>query len=128
AGELYICDLGFPAGPGEVFKIIPVNPPDPTGACCLGFGCLVLTEAVCGINNGEYEGDSAPCVPDPCPLPCDLLGDMNVDGTIDGEDIGGYLRAKSHEAPIGGEDTDCANYGTGTIGGDNALFVDDLLS
>ncbi len=124
AGELYICDLFG----GEVFKIIPVNPPDPTGACCLSFGCLVLTEVVCGINNGEYEGDSTLCLPDPCPPPCDLIGDMNVDGTIDGDDISGYLRAKFHQLPIGGENTDCADYGTGTIGGDNALFVGDLLS
>lgn len=124
AGEIYICDL---LG-GEVFKIIPVSAPEPTGACCLSFGCIVLTDSVCGLNNGVYQGDDIPCVPTPCPQPCKTLGDMNVDGTVDGKDIGGYLRAKFNLSPIGGEDPDCADYGTGTIDGDNALFVDDLLS
>ena len=103
--------------------------PPLTGACCLSFGCLdSLSQTICEANNGLYIGDGVPCTPDPCVQPCALVGDINEDGSINGPDIGGYTRAKLRAPPEPGENPDCADYGTGTIAGDNALFVDDLLN
>jgi hypothetical protein len=36
---------------------------DPTGGCCVGTSCTVVTEAECG---GEYLGDGSSCSGDPC--------------------------------------------------------------
>jgi len=34
---------------------------DPTGACCFGTDCFVLTEAKCSANGGEWGGDNTTC-------------------------------------------------------------------
>jgi hypothetical protein len=58
---------------------------------------------------------------------CALLGDVNGSGSLEGGDIAGFVHAKLG-APAPGEFPDCANYATGTLGGDVALFANDLLS
>jgi hypothetical protein len=40
----------------------------------------------------------------------------------------GYVRAKLGQAPAPGENPACADYGTGALAGDTALFVTDLLA
>lgn len=57
---------------------------------------------------------------------CRLKGDVNQDEILDAADIAGFLRAKLG-APIAGDEPVCADYGTGTLEGDTAEFIDDLL-
>lgn len=59
---------------------------------------------------------------------CTLLGDVDGNGLVDGDDIGAYLRAKLGQDPLPGDQPRCADYGTGTLEGDTALFVADLLN
>lgn len=41
-----------------------------TGACCLpDNSCVVSTAAACGDAGGIYQGDAAPCSPNPCVVP-----------------------------------------------------------
>ncbi len=56
------------------------------------------------------------------------MGDVNGDGFARGDAIPGYSRAKLGLPPLTSENADCADYGTCTIAGDNALFVNDLLN
>ncbi len=52
----------------------------PTGACCLGFACEVLSQAECLAQGGEYQADGAGCDPNPCiTCPGDLDGDDDID-------------------------------------------------
>ena len=37
-----------------------------TGACCNGGSCSTLSQADCTIGGGTYQGDNAPCDPNPC--------------------------------------------------------------
>lgn len=39
---------------------------DPTGGCCIGLGCNVLTDAQCTALSGFYLGDGTDCLDDPC--------------------------------------------------------------
>lgn len=55
-------------------------------------------------------------------------GDINNDGVIDGLDIAGFVRAKLGEAPWPDELPGCADFGTGTLDGDLASFIDALLN
>lgn len=55
------------------------------------------------------------------------LGDINQDGIVNGLDIAGFVRAKLGQAPLPGESQICADFGTGTLAGDIAAFVDKLL-
>jgi hypothetical protein len=57
---------------------------------------------------------------------CTTVGDMNVDGLIDGRDVGGFVRAKLGGSMEPGENAACANYG-GTLSQDIVSFVNDLL-
>ena len=57
---------------------------------------------------------------------CAVSGDVNDDGVRDGLDIAGFVRVKLNAA-LPGDNPACANYGTGTVPGDTALFVADLL-
>ena len=108
-----------------------VTCPQP-GACCATDGtCTMSTQvggADCTGGGGTYQGDDTTCTPNPCPQPCLLLGDINGDNNIDGADIPGYVRAKLSQPAEAGENQDCADYGTGTIAGDNAAFIVDLLN
>jgi len=62
------------------------------------------------------------------PSDCSLLGDVNDDAVVDGDDIAGFTRAKLALPAVGGENQDCADYDTGTLEGDIAAFVDDLIN
>lgn len=105
------------------------DPPVVDGACCVSFGCIILTESLCNLNGGAYEGSGTACAPDPCPPQCPTItGDINGDGSIRGNDVGGFVRAKMGSPPQSGENQACADYGTGTIAGDTAQFVNDLLN
>lgn len=42
------------------------TPPTPVGACCIQNQCTILTERECIGAGGDYQGDGAPCDPDPC--------------------------------------------------------------
>lgn len=58
--------------PGEVQLV--------DGACCLSFGCAVLTESICDANLGTFLGLGEPCVPDPCapPAPADVAASNSI--------------------------------------------------
>jgi hypothetical protein len=44
-----------------------VTPPvAPTGACCVGYDCEVLTQAQCAGKAGTYKGNNTPCESDTC--------------------------------------------------------------
>ncbi len=106
------------------------NPcPQPTGACCFGDGsCLVITQAACETASVFYQGDGTVCTPNPCPQPCAMAGDMNQDGSVNGVDVSGYVRAKLGLAAEAGENQSCADFGTGTLDGDTQAFVAVLLN
>ncbi|MBM44561.1 MAG: sugar dehydrogenase [Phycisphaerae bacterium] len=85
-GELYVCDLG-----GEVFMIIPTEPPAPEAACCFGAdnsSCVNATEALCNSVNGDWYADED-CVITPdlcqqpvCPTDCNSDGITNVNDLL----------------------------------------------
>ena len=98
------------------------------GACCDGGGgCVESTQAACGGGN-TYVGDGTACNPNPCSQPCTLFGDVDGNTTVNGKDIAGYIRAKLGHPPASGENQACADYGTGSVGMDTVLFIDDLLN
>ena len=112
-------------GPGASLATQPL----PTGACCnptTGV-CAIVTQAACTSGGGVYQGDSTTCTPNPCPQPCTLLGDVNQDGAVNGLDIDGFIRAKLGQPALPGSNPACADYGTGTLNGDLAAFVADLV-
>ncbi len=41
---------------------------DPTGACCVGTDCSVVTETECSGNGGSYQGNKTDCSSSPCAL------------------------------------------------------------
>lgn len=113
-----------PLGPSANLSTLPLV----TGACCQGDGtCSVITETACDESGGNYQGDDTACEPNPCPQPCVTPGDMNVDGSIDGIDIAGYMRARLGQPPEPGENQACADFGTGDLEQDTALFVAALI-
>lgn len=40
--------------------------PTPTGACCIGTGCSIRTQAQCAASSGTYLGDNSNCDGNPC--------------------------------------------------------------
>lgn len=69
------------------------NVPPPTGACCVGADCSILSEADCATAGGIYQGNGFPCAPNPCVMPtgaccidtaCSILteADCNTAGGI----------------------------------------------
>lgn len=38
----------------------------PTGACCIGGSCSILTEEICLNSGGTYQGDNTTCDSNPC--------------------------------------------------------------
>lgn len=49
---------------------INFTPPPVSGACCFdGGACLILVPSECTLQGGSYQGDFAPCSPNPCPQP-----------------------------------------------------------
>ncbi len=63
----------------------------------------------------------------PTECPNLIAGDINQDGMVGGDDVAGYLRAKLGQPPLPGESQGCADFGTGTLDGDTAAFVDAML-
>jgi hypothetical protein len=59
-------------------------------------------------------------------LACSMAGDVDGNGSVDGRDIAGFVRAKLG-TPDGGDNAACAEYCTGTLNGDVTAFVNDLL-
>jgi hypothetical protein len=59
-------------------------------------------------------------------VPC-TLGDVNQDGSVNGLDVGGFVRAKLGLPPEPGENPACAEYG-GTLQEDIDAFIADLLN
>jgi hypothetical protein len=55
-----------------------------------------------------------------------VLGDVNGDGTVNGLDVDGFVRAKLGGTPLPGENQACADYG-GTLDQDIAAFVADQM-
>jgi serralysin len=58
---------------------------------------------------------------------CSLRGDVDSSGTRNADDIAAFIRVKLG-TPGGGDNAACAEYCTGTLGGDVQGFVNDLLS
>jgi len=57
---------------------------------------------------------------------CTLLGDVDGSGTVDGNDVAAFVRAKLG-TQLAGDAPACAEYCTGTFAGDIAAFVATLL-
>jgi lysyl endopeptidase len=61
----------------------------PTGACCVGSAgaCLDVTEALCLVGNGSYQGDGSVCSDANCAPEPDCPADVTGDGTVDVNDV-----------------------------------------
>jgi len=55
----------------------------PRGPCCVGTGCMTITQARCDEGSGTWLGEGGSC--DDCPASCS--GDTNGDGVVDIEDL-----------------------------------------
>ena len=62
---------------------------DPTGACCSGAACAVMTQGECEAGGGRFRGLDTACTPDPCLC----RGDTNCDGQISYADINPFVQA-----------------------------------
>lgn len=87
--------------PGRADPIVdPIG--DPTGACCLFDGtCIIVTEALCKINDGTYQGDDVACEDAVCATlgACCIPFDVCVVSTIQecfGE-LGGVIWAPEQD-------------------------------
>ena len=60
-----------------------------SGACCIGHGCSLKSEAECTAASGQWKGDGTTCTP----TPCYCRGDMNCDGVINYGDINPFVLA-----------------------------------
>ncbi len=59
--------------------------PPETGSCCVGGACLEVTQAECFEAKGIFAGELTTCDTTDCPSVC--AGDVNLDGTVDVNDI-----------------------------------------
>ncbi len=73
-------DCWFAASAGNCPPAPPL--PDPTGACCLGDSCSVMTETACGDEGGGYLGDESVCEVESCSLDGGVFISEVVDGTL----------------------------------------------
>ncbi len=102
-----------------------VDCPPPVGGCCFsGGGCLVLTEAGCGIAGGTWAGALTNCAdnngngqPDVCEDPCPT--DVNGHGATNVLDVINLLLCFGQPAVPGCEDED--------VNGDGSVNVLDLI-
>jgi hypothetical protein len=62
-----VANGGIPQGPGTVCDPNPCPPPPPVGACCFDTDCVLLTEADCVAQGGQFIGGD--CDPNPCVIP-----------------------------------------------------------
>ncbi len=67
------------------FRFLPAAP---TGACCLGDSCSVLTESNCLALTGMYLGDDSDCSGEPCAPANSCIADFDDDGDVDLGDFG----------------------------------------
>lgn len=62
----------------------------PTGACCLGETCDMLTEGQCQTQGGDFRGEGTPCTPNPCATyqpQCVIISEV-----VNGNESGGCPR------------------------------------
>ena len=101
---------------------------DPTGACCVGSNCSVMTQADCSSAGGSYNGDNSSCSGDPCGggggCPAGEIEDCNGnccpdywvadgycdDGTYEWNGVAIYLNCDAFNCD-GGDCTDCGGGG-----------------
>jgi hypothetical protein len=85
---------GVPDG-RYVLRICGVaGPPlSPTGACCIGTNCDLLTLQSCLDAGGSWAGEPATCSPNPCPPPvgacCFADGECRIQTAAECEGLGG---------------------------------------
>ena len=64
-------DGGYQLLVRSLADIVPADPNCvPTGACCVGATCTVLTSVQCAAQSGTYQGDGTTCSPNPCVGAC----------------------------------------------------------
>ncbi|MEE2912968.1 MAG: hypothetical protein VX436_04095 [Planctomycetota bacterium] len=103
---------------------------DPTGACCIGSNCSVMTQTDCSSAGGSYNGDNSSCNGDPCGgggCPAGEIEDCNGnccpdfwvadgfcdDGTYEWNGVAIYLNCDEFDCD-GGDCTDCGGGGDQT--------------
>lgn len=93
-------------------------------------GLTPCTEYTLRIKARNFQADETPFTEAVTQFtlgcPCALLGDIDNDGFVTGADIAGFVRAKLG-SPLKTDNAVCADYATGTLEGDTALFTADLL-
>ena len=91
-----ICGLspggGIPAGfvASDLSGYLPCGGGPPTGACCLGETCAVLTQGQCQTQGGDFRGEGTPCTPNPCATyqpQCIIISEV-----VNGNESGGCPR------------------------------------
>jgi parallel beta-helix repeat protein/predicted outer membrane repeat protein len=55
----------------------------PRGPCCVGTGCMTITQARCDEGSGTWLGEGGSC--DDCPTTC--VGDIYINGVVDINDL-----------------------------------------
>jgi hypothetical protein len=99
----------FGCGGGQGVRECPTGPP-PTGACCIGPDCFMLTEEDCLGQGGEFIG--GPCDPNPCePPPADgaCCIDTNGDGNNETCIITSADDCAARDGDYQGDGTVCAD-------------------
>ncbi len=129
SGQTYWVRLGgWQAATGTGTMTLTFNgTSDPTGGCCIGLACAVLTDAQCTAMGGSYLGDGSDCTNDPCSLEamgyCCISGSCQILPEIDCDAADGIY---------GGDGTDCSGDPCGGGGENTAIHWNvigtDLLS
>ncbi len=83
---------GIPAGfiASDLSGYLPCGGGPPTGACCLGETCDMLTEGQCQTQGGDFRGEGTPCTPNPCATyqpQCIIISEV-----VNGNESGGCPR------------------------------------
>ena len=129
SGQTYWVRLGgWQGNTGEGTMTLTFNgTSDPTGGCCIGLACVVLTDAQCAAMGGSYLGDGSDCTNDPCGVEaigyCCISGSCSVLPEDDCDAAGGNY---------GGDGTNCSSDPCGGGGEYSAVYWNvvgvDLLS
>lgn len=118
SGQTYWVRLGgWQAATGAGTMTLTFNgTSDPTGGCCVGLGCSVVTDSQCTAMGGSYLGDGSDCTNDPCAVTaigfCCVGGACSVLPQADCDAAGGIY---------GGDGTDCSGDPCGG-GGENTAI------
>lgn len=80
----------------------------PTGACCIGPACSILTETECINAGGTYQGNNTGCDPNPCgECSCVKVVSISVTFSVDDtESAGCDFHATRTETLVSGETVD----------------------